>query len=116
MPIEVAGRVLVCWAAAVGACLAVGTFLELGWLVFSVTAIASLPLLAVAILASVTFTRSIVARPVLWSVVAVAISLGVSAAIVGRAALLGAFIALPAALGFVVWMHWRPVKTAIQRL
>jgi hypothetical protein len=109
---RVAGRVIICWAAALLVCAVVGAAIELDdILVVGVMAVFSLPLLAIAIVASVTFNHSIARHPELWGFAAVTTGLVASVAVLGRVALVGACAAIPAAVGFAVWMRVKPLRT-----
>jgi hypothetical protein len=112
MPIRVAGRVIICWAAALLVCAVVGAAIEFDdILVVAAMAVFSLPLLALAIVASVTFSHSIARHPELWGLAAVTTGLLVSVAVLGRVALVGSYAAMPAAVGFAVWMRIKPLRT-----
>jgi hypothetical protein len=110
MPVQVAGRVIGCWAGASLLCLLASLMFGLdNTLVVLASIFFSLPLLAIAIVTNILCNKSIVTRPEVWALAAVAISLAASLGVVGRAGLLDLYIAVPAAIGFKVWMRVLPL-------
>jgi hypothetical protein len=110
--ISIAARLAASWSLALlmlaGISLIFGKVWEGLWLT-KMLALGSLPLLALAVIVSFVFARSVSSHPYLWTIAAVVAALIVATSIAGRVGLLSLVISIPAAIVFLTLRRiWPP--------